>query len=70
VLANFGGLMGTLMLFFRLVGERINKQLLLSKKLESLYLVDHNELTALKDTKKRRSKKKTFEYVSDFEQQN
>ena len=51
--------MGTLMLFFRLVGERINKQLLLSKKLESLYLVDHNELTALKDTKKRRSKKKT-----------
>ena len=68
MLAKFGGLMGTVMLFFRLAGERINKQLLLSKKLESLYLVDHNELTALKDTKKRRSKKKTFEYVSDFDQ--
>ena len=68
MLAKFGGLMGTVMRFFRLAGERINKQLLLSKKLESLYLVDHNELTALKDTKKRRSKKKTFEYVSDFDQ--
>ena len=44
MLAKFGGLMGTLMLFFRLAGERINNQLLLSKKVESLYLVDHSEL--------------------------